>query len=87
MKLFKTFLAAICTSLMVAGTISCDNNSAKVKELEAQLDSLRGQLISKLKDAAVEPEEGKTLCPDAYSADIGKFQVESDDGIGKEAEH
>ncbi|MBP5391519.1 MAG: hypothetical protein J6Y40_05505 [Bacteroidales bacterium] len=42
MKLFKTFLAAICTSLMVAGTISCDNNSAKVKELEAQLDSLRG---------------------------------------------
>ena len=42
MKLFTTFLAAICTSLMVAGTISCDNNSAKVKELEAQLDSLRG---------------------------------------------
>ena len=47
MKLFKTFLAAICTSLMVAGTISCDNNSAKVKELEAQLDSLRGNYDTK----------------------------------------
>ena len=51
-----------------------------------QLDSLRGQLISKLKEAAVEQEAGKTLCPDAYSADIGKFLVESDDGVGKEAE-
>ena len=40
--------------------------------------SVRAALINSLDSAAVYPESGKTLCPDAYSAPLGRFQVTCD---------
>ena len=38
--------------------------------------SVRAALLDSLSAAAVYPEDGKTLCPDAYSAPAGRFQVD-----------
>ncbi|MBR4627384.1 MAG: ABC transporter permease [Ruminococcus sp.] len=40
--------------------------------------SVRLALLSSLEAAAVYPEDGKTLCPDAYSSPVGRFQVNCD---------
>lgn len=40
--------------------------------------NVRGQLLNELKNISVVPEEGKKLCPDAYSAVYGKAMVRCD---------
>lgn len=48
--------------------------------------SVRGQLLSELKNAAVVPEEGQKLVPDAYSAPMGTATVRCDITGKSEAE-
>lgn len=40
--------------------------------------SVRSQVLSSLKTASVTPEEGKKLCPDAYSVSVGTASVRGD---------
>ena len=42
------------------------------------VNNIRGKILEELKAASVEPENGKKLCPDAYSTPIGKFYTEGD---------
>ncbi len=42
------------------------------------LSSVRGQLMSELKNISVTAEEGQKLCPDAYSAPVGSAVVRCD---------
>lgn len=48
--------------------------------------SVRSRLINALQNVAVSPEEGKLLCPDAYSAPIGQATVSCDINGRSEAE-
>lgn len=42
------------------------------------LGSIRSEALSELQTVAIVPEEGKRLCPDAYSATVGNLEVRGD---------
>ena len=57
--------------------VSCffSDDSGFVKD---SIMSVRMSLLNSLDSAAVVQKKGQTLCPDAYSAPLGRFQVTSD---------
>ncbi len=57
--------------------VSCffSDNSGFVKD---SIMSVRMSLLNSLESAAVVQKKGQTLCPDAYSAPLGRFQVTCD---------
>lgn len=50
------------------------------------INMVRGSVLSSLQEISVVPEEGQKLCPDAYSAPVGKATVISDIKGRSEAE-
>ena len=60
------------------GQVSCFFGKESGFDLKS-VESMKAEFYAKLKEASIEPEEGKTLVPYAYSNPVGKAIISGDD--------